>query len=53
MRVVEAGFTPSEYVETLRTADMSFGTYLIPVGGVDVQVPGVAPKAADDSRLAT
>lgn len=39
MRVVEAGFTPSEYVEQLRTAEMSFGTYLIPVGGVDEQTP--------------
>ena len=39
MHVVEAGFTPSEYVEQLRTAEMSFGTYLIPVGGVDEQTP--------------
>lgn len=39
MRVFEAGFTPSEYVEQLRTAEMSFGTYVIPVGGVDKQTP--------------
>ena len=39
MRIVETGFTPSEYVEQLRTAEMSFGTYLIPVGGVDEQTP--------------
>ena len=39
MHVVESGFTPGEYVEKLRTADLSFGTYLIPVDGVDEQSP--------------
>lgn len=39
MLVLDAGFTSGEYVERLRTAEMSFGTYLIPVGGVDEQTP--------------
>jgi mannose-6-phosphate isomerase-like protein (cupin superfamily) len=39
MHVVDSGYTPGEYVETLHTAEMSFGTYLIPVGGTDEQTP--------------
>jgi len=47
MRLVEHSYaalaTPSGpapyYVETLRTNDMSVGTYSIPVGGVDDQSP--------------
>ena len=41
MRLIEhayAGVAPN-YLETLRTKDMSVGTYSIPVGGVDDQIP--------------
>jgi mannose-6-phosphate isomerase-like protein (cupin superfamily) len=44
MHVVDSGYTPGEYVEQLRTAEMSFGTYLIPVGGTD----GQSPHAEDE-----
>jgi mannose-6-phosphate isomerase-like protein (cupin superfamily) len=39
MRLVSTGFTPGEYIEQIRTADLSFGTYSIPAGGVDDQTP--------------
>ena len=35
MRIVDAAFEPSAYIEQLRSADLSFGTYLIPAGGTD------------------
>ena len=38
-RIRELGFTPNEYIEELRTADLSVGTYAIPAGGVDEQSP--------------
>lgn len=41
MRLIEHAYagTAPNYVETLRTKDMSVGTYSIPAGGVDDQVP--------------
>jgi mannose-6-phosphate isomerase-like protein (cupin superfamily) len=34
-----AGADPNHWVEQLRVADLSVGTYSIPAGGVDDQVP--------------
>jgi mannose-6-phosphate isomerase-like protein (cupin superfamily) len=39
MRVIDVGFVPTQYVEQLRAADLSFGTYLIPAGQADEQTP--------------
>jgi mannose-6-phosphate isomerase-like protein (cupin superfamily) len=49
MRIVDVSFEPNEYIEQLRTADLSFGTYTIPVGGVDDQ----SPHAEDEIYVVT
>ncbi len=39
MRVLTPEFTAGSYLEQLREARLSFGTYAIPAGGVDDQSP--------------
>jgi mannose-6-phosphate isomerase-like protein (cupin superfamily) len=39
MRAFTPDFTANDYVEQLRSAELSFGTYLLPAGGVDNQSP--------------
>jgi hypothetical protein len=49
MRIVDAAFEPRAYIEQLRSADLSFGTYLIPAGGTDDQ----SPHAEDEIYVVT
>jgi len=49
MRIVDAAFEPSAYIEQLRSGDLSFGTYLIPAGGTDDQ----SPHAEDEIYVVT
>jgi mannose-6-phosphate isomerase-like protein (cupin superfamily) len=39
MRITTVSYTTDEYVEQLRSEQLSFGTYQIPAGGVDEQSP--------------
>jgi mannose-6-phosphate isomerase-like protein (cupin superfamily) len=49
MRIVNVEFAPNDYLEQLRGADLSVGTYLIPAGGVDNQ----SPHAEDEIYVVT
>jgi len=39
MHMIDVGYLANEYIEQFSSADLSFGTYLIPAGGVDNQSP--------------
>jgi mannose-6-phosphate isomerase-like protein (cupin superfamily) len=39
MRVLAVEPVPGQYIEQLRTADLSVGTYALPAGGADSQTP--------------
>jgi mannose-6-phosphate isomerase-like protein (cupin superfamily) len=49
MRIVNPEFAPNDYLEQLRSADLSVGTYLIPANGVDNQ----SPHAEDEIYIVT
>ena len=49
MRVFTPDFTVNDYVEQLRSPELSFGTYLLPAGGVDNQ----SPHAEDEIYVVT
>jgi mannose-6-phosphate isomerase-like protein (cupin superfamily) len=49
MRAFIPDFTANDYVEQLRSAELSFGTYLLPAGGVDNQ----SPHAEDEIYVVT
>jgi mannose-6-phosphate isomerase-like protein (cupin superfamily) len=49
MRIVNVEFAPNDYLEQLRSADLSVGTYLIPARGVDNQ----SPHAEDEIYIVT
>ncbi len=39
VRILDTPFEPGEYLEQFTSADLSFGTYLLPAGGTDDQSP--------------